>query len=145
MAVSRYTVGDTMKAVNLRYAPKKASTAMSINTLLGVEAATGRLIPATAALTYVKGVAVERIAATDADYAGTTEIAYDEPREGDLFIMDVDDTATAGFVPGVLRTINNAGQIKAAAKGGGEFDLVRVHKILSATSAVVSLITYTDN
>ena len=145
MALSRFTVNAAKTGVNLRYAPKKASTAMTIGTLLGVEVATGQLIPAVNTLTYVKGVAVERIAATDADFAATTEIAYDEPREGELFVMDVDNTATALFFPGVSRTINNAGQIKAAVKGAGEFNMVRIHKILSATTAVVSLITMTNN
>ena len=144
MSVSRYTVNADKTGVNLQYAPKKASTAMTIGTLLGVEVATGRLIPCTNALLFVKGVAVERIAATDSDYAATTEIAYDEPREGELFVMDVDDTTTANFVPGVTRSINNAGQIMAAAYTT-EKPLVRIHKILSATSAVVSLITLDNN
>lgn len=145
MAVSRYTVGTLNTGVNLRMAPKKASTAMTINTLLGVEVATGQMIPLVPTLTFVKGVAVERIVSTDGDFAAITEIAYDEPREGELFVMDVDNTGTALFVPGVSRTIINAGLIKAAAKGAGEFNFVRIHRILPGNQAVVSLITLTNN
>lgn len=130
--------------VNLVRDPKKASTAITENTLLTLDSA-GRLTPAVNASTFIKGVSVERVATTDAGYAATSELAVDEPREGDLFVMDVDDTATSGFVPGVLRTINDAGEVKAAALNGTtDVGLVRVHKILSATSAVVSFITLTN-
>lgn len=144
MSVSRYTVNADKTGVNLQYAQKKASTAMTEGTLLALDSA-GRLEPATATDTFIKGIAVTRVASTDADYASTTTIAYDEPREGELFVMDVDNTATAGFVPGVIRTINNAGEVKAAALNGStDRGTVRIHKILSATSAVVSFVTQTQ-
>jgi hypothetical protein len=56
---------------------KKASTAIAIGDLLTVEAATGHLIPATAATTNVKGIAQERIASTDDDYATARNIYVD--------------------------------------------------------------------
>lgn len=144
MAVSRYTVNADKTGVNLQYAEKKASTVMTEATLLALDSA-GRLEPATATDTFIKGIAVRRVAAADADYAATTVTAYDEPREGELFVMDVDDTSTVGFAPGVLRTINNAGQIKAAALNGTtDRGTVRIHKILSATKAVVSFVTQTQ-
>ncbi len=144
MSVSRYTVNGDKTGVNLRYASKKASTAMTEGTLLALDSA-GRLEPATATDTFIKGIAIRRVAAADADYAGTGEIAYDEPREGDLFVMDVDDTTTANFVPGAIRTINDAGEVKAAALNGTtDRGTVRIHKILSATSAVVSFVTQTQ-
>ena len=144
MAIFRNTVSQGNTGVNLRYAPKKSSTVLTPNTLLTVEAGTGFLIPAVPASTYVKGLAVERVASTDPDFAATTEIGYDEPREGEVFIMDVDNTATGGFVPGVSRALINAGLIKAAVPGA-DIPLVRIHKILPGNQAVVSLITMTNN
>lgn len=143
MSVSRFTVNGTKTGVNIQYAPKAASTAITPNSLVTRDA-NGRLIPAVPASTYIAGVAIERVASTDPDFAATTDIAFDEPREGDQFVMAVDDTATSGFVPGVTRTIVNATTVKAAAIAGGEEPLVRVHRILSATSAVVSFITQTN-
>lgn len=143
MSVSRYTVNADKTGVNLQYAEKKASTAITENTLLTVDAA-GRLTPATATSTFIKGVAVKRVTSSDADYASTTVVPYDEPREGELFVIAVDDTSTSGFAPGVVRSLNDAGEVQAAAASGGEIGLVRVHKILSATSAVVSLVTQTQ-
>lgn len=142
MSVTRYKVNATKTGVNLGYAPKKASTAMTEHTLLTLDTA-GRLTPATDASTFIAGVAVVRVTSADADYASTTEIPYDVPAEGELFVMDVDDTTTSGFVAGVTRTINDAGEVKAAAITTEE-PLVRIHKILSDTSAVVSFITLTN-
>lgn len=143
MSVSRYTVNADKTGVNLQYAEKKASTAMTEGTLLTVDAA-GRLTPAADDSTFIKGIAVRRVTSADADYAATSVTAYDEPREGELFVMSVDDTSTSGFAPGVTRTINDAAEVKAAAIGAGEEPLVRIHKILSGTSAVVSFITQTN-
>lgn len=143
MSVSRYTVNADKTGVNLQYAEKKASTAITEDTLLDVDSA-GRLQPASNTSTAIKGIAVRRVVSGDDDYADTTTVAYDEPREGELFVMDVDDTTTSGFAPGVTRTINDAGEVKAAALSGADIGTVRIHKILSDTSAVVSFVTQTQ-
>lgn len=141
MSVFRYDVAGDKTGVNLRRAPKAASTAITENTLLTRDS-NGRLIPAVAASTFVVGVSAERVVAADSNYAATSELVFDEPREGDLFIMDVDNASTAGFVAGVERTLINAGQIKAAAVAGGEVALVRVVKVFtSEDKALVTLKT----
>lgn len=141
MSVFRYDVAGDKTGVNLRRAPKKASTAITENTLLTRDAA-GRLTPATDTSAYVVGVSTERVTSADSNYAATSDLVYDEPREGDLFVIDVDNTATSGFIPGVERALNNAGQVKAAALDGvDDVAVVRLVKILSATQAVFTLKT----
>lgn len=141
MSVSRYDVAGDKTGVNLRRAPKAASTVITENTLLTRDA-NGRLIPATDESANVVGVSVERVTATDSNYAATSELVYDEAREGDLFIMDVDDASTSGFVPGVSRSLNDAGEIQAAASAGDEVDVVTVVKVFtSEDKALVTLKT----
>jgi hypothetical protein len=126
----------------LKYEAKRASTAITENTLL-TRHTDGTLTPAVAASTHVLGVAVRRAVSTDADYAANTRVAYDAAREGEEFVMDVDDASTGGFQPGVARTLINAGQIKAAAPGGGENATVVVKRVLPGNKAVVTLKTET--
>lgn len=141
MSVFRYDVAGDKTGVNLRRAPKKASTAITENTLLARDSA-GRLQPATDTSTNIVGVSMERVTSADSNYAATSDIVYDEPREGDLFVIDVDDTTTSGFVPGVSRALNNAGQVKAAALDGvDDVATVTLVKILSNTSAVFTIKT----
>lgn len=145
MSVSRYRSASDGRSMDINYGNKKASTAITANTLLTLDS-NGQLIPAVAASTTTVGVALSTVVSTDENYATTDEIQYDAARDGDLFIMDVDDAGTSGFVAGVERSINNAGEIQAAAAGAGEGLLVRVHKVLTATDqAIVTLVTVNDS
>lgn len=145
MSVSRFRSASDGRSLDIAYGNKKASTAITANTLLTLDS-NGQLIPAVAATTRVVGVALSTVVSTDDNYATTDEIQYDAARDGDEFIMDVDDASTAGFVAGVERSINNAGEIQAAAAGAGEGLLVRVKKVLTATDqAIVELVTVNDS
>ena len=144
MSVSRYRSASDGRSLDIAYGNKKASTAITANTLLTLDS-NGQLIPAVAATVTVVGVALSTVVSTDNNYATTDEIQYDAARDGDEFIMDVDDASTSGFVAGVKRSINNAGEIQAAAAGNNEGLLVLVKKVFTATDkAVVELITKED-
>ncbi len=142
MAVSRYDVNGTKTGVNLKYEQKRASTAITENTLV-TRHTDGRITPAVNTSTFVLGVAVERVTSANADFAATSVIGYDAAREGEEFIMDVDDGGTVGFQAGVARSLINAGTIKAAAPSGGDVATVRVKKVLPNNQAIVTLITET--
>lgn len=139
MAVSRRDLGTSVPSMNLQYAPKAASTVITENTLLTRDAS-GRLIPAVDASTSVVGVAVSRVTAADADYAANSLKAYDEPREGDTFIMDIVNTTSV--VPGLAMTLLNAGTINTFANIGGQTQVV-IRKIVSPTKVEVTLRTPT--
>jgi hypothetical protein len=141
MSVSRNRPTSDGRSMDIAYGAKKASTAIALNTLLTVDA-NGQLLPATSASPFVVGVSLSTVLATDDNYATTAKIQYDRALDGDTFIMDVDDASTAGFVAGVERPINNAGEIQAVAAQEGEFPVVRVVEVLTAQNkAVVELIT----
>ena len=146
MSVFRHNVAGDKTGVNLQYAPKAASTVIAENCFLTRDAA-GRLIPAEDTATSIVGVSVGRVTAADADYAATSEIAYDEPREGDVFMVDVDDASTAGFVPGVARALlesSGGATVKAAAPSGDDVATVVIKKVFTATDqALVTVKTPT--
>lgn len=145
MSVSRYRSASDGRSMDIAYGNKKASTAIALNELLTLDS-NGQLIPAISTSKFVVGVSLSTVLATDENYATTDEIQYDAARDGDLFIMSVNDAATAGFVAGVERAIVNSGQIKGAAAGAGEGRLVRVKKVLTDDDlAVVELITNADS
>lgn len=144
MAVSRYRAASDGRAMDLDYRNKKASTVIVPNTLLTLDSA-GQVIPAVTASLFTIGVAVQAVAATDPNYAVVEEIQFDSAKDGDEFIMDVDDSTTAGFVAGVERAVNNAGQIRAVAPTTGQGRLVRVVKVLANNQAIVQLITNVDS
>ena len=145
MSVNRHRSASDGRSMDIAYGKKKASTAIALNTLLTLDS-NGQLIPAVTASLFTVGVSLSTVLSTDSNYATTDEIQYDAARDGDLFIMSVNDAATAGFVAGVERAIVNSGQIKGAAAGAGEGRLVRVKKVLTDDDlAVVELITNADS
>lgn len=139
MAVSRRDLGTGVSGINPNYTAKAASTALTENTLLARDAA-GRLIPAVAGSTSVVGVAMSRVTAADADFTATSLKVYDEPREGDVFLMDIVNTTSV--VPGLAMTILNAGTINTFANIGGQTQVV-IRKIVSPTKVEVTLRTPT--
>ena len=144
MSVHRYRSASDGRSLDINYGKKKVSTAISPNTLLTRDS-NGFLIPAVTASLSVVGVSISTVLSTDDNYATTDEIQYDAAKDGDEFIMDVDDAETSGFVAGVKRGINNAGEIQAAAAGNDEGLLVKVIKVLAdEDKAVVELITNVD-
>lgn len=144
MSVSRYRSASDGRSLDINYGKKKVSTAIAANTLLTLDA-NGFLIPAVEASVTVVGASLSTVLATDANYATTDEIQYDAAKDGDEFIMAVDDAGTSGFVAGVKRSINNSGEIQAVAASTGEGLLVLVKKVITADNlAVVELITNAD-
>lgn len=139
MAVSRRDLGTGISGINAQYAPKVASTVITENTLLTRNAA-GRLTPAVAGSTSVLGVALSRVAATDADYAATSLKAYDEAREGDVFLMDI--VNTTNVVPGVAMTLLDAGTIDTFANIGAATQVV-IKRVVAPTKVEVTLRTPT--
>lgn len=139
MSVNRRDLGTGVSGINPQYAAKKASTVITENTLVTRDSA-GRLQPATAASTSVLGVALSRVTAADADYAATSLKAYDEAREGDVFLMDIVNTTSV--VPGLAMTLLNAGTIDTFANIGAATQVV-IKRIVSATKVEVTLKTPT--
>ncbi len=139
MSVNRRDLGTSVPSVQMQYAPKAASTVITENTLLTRDAA-GRLIPAVPTSTSVVGVGLSRVNATDSDYAATSLKAYDEAREGDVFLMDI--VSTASVVPGLAMTILNAGTINNFAGIGVQTQVV-IKRVVSSTKVEVTLKTPT--
>ncbi len=77
---------------------KKASTAIAVGDVLTIESATGHLIPATASTTNIKGIAIQKVASTDSDYATARNTFVDIPLPGDLFVMACNTTITQAMV-----------------------------------------------
>lgn len=145
MSVSRFRPASDGRAMDITYGDKKASTAIALNELLTLDS-NGQLIPAVTASKFVVGVSLTTVKSTDDNYTTTDEIQYDAARDGDLFIMDVDDATTAGFVAGVERGLIDSKTIDSAAPGAGDGRLVRIKKVLTATDqAIVELITNADS
>lgn len=139
MSVSRFRPSSDGRAMNIEHGPKAASQVIAQNELLTRDAS-GNLIPAVIGSTSLAGISLSQVNATDENYATTDDIQFDEAREGDEFIMSVDDASTAGFVPGVTRAILNSTTVKAAADGVNA-NFVVVKKVLTATDeAVVSFV-----
>jgi hypothetical protein len=145
MSVSRYRSASDGRSMDVNYGNKKASTAIDLNELLTLDSS-GQLIPAVTATLRVVGASLSTVLSTDDNYATTDEIQFDAAKDGDEFIMAVDDAGTAGFVAGVERGIVDSKTIQAAAAGAGEGRLVRVKKVLTADNlAVVELVTNADS
>ena len=145
MSVSRYRSASDGRSLDINHGAKKASQVIALNELLTRDA-NGLLIPAvTASLTTV-GVSLSTVLATDDNYATTDDIQFDSAKDGDEFIMAVNDAGTAGFVAGVERAIIDSKTIKGAVAGAGEGRLVRVVKVLTADDlAIVTLVTNADS
>ena len=77
---------------------KKASTAINIGDIVTLEEATGHIIPAVAGSTNVKGIALEKIASTDSDYATARNTFIEVPTPGDLFEIACNTTITQAMV-----------------------------------------------
>jgi len=138
--ISRFRPASDGRALNIVMGAKAASTVITADSLL-TRNASGLLIPAVTASTNIAGVALERVAATDPDYAATSEIQMDFPMADDEFIVDVDDAATAGFVAGVRRAILNANTVKAAADAGARNFIVVRRVMVADNQAIVSVVT----
>jgi len=145
MSVSRYRSASDGRSMDINHGAKKASQVIALNELLTRDS-NGLLIPAvTTSLTTV-GVSLSTVLATDDNYTSTDDIQYDAAKDGDEFIMAVDDAGTVGFVAGVERAIVDSKTIQAAAAGAGEGRLVRVVKVLTDDDlAVVTLVTNADS
>ena len=141
--ISRFRPASDGRAVNIVYGNKAASTVITADSLL-TRNASGLLIPAVNASTNIAGVSMVDVVATDPNYAATSEIQLDFPMDGDEFIMDVDDAATAGFVAGVKRSILNANTVKAAADAAVPNFIVVKRVMVADNQAVVSLIANAD-
>lgn len=138
MAVFRYTASQTHSGQFLKPVEKKASTVMTANTF-GTYDSAGRLQVATSASTSIQGVIIRPVAATDSDYASTTTVLVDVPREGDEFIIDT--SAASGFVVGDIRPLSAAGTMKAGVATTGEVAVLVVKKVLPGSKAVVTVKT----
>lgn len=140
MSVSRYRSASDGRSVNIKSAPKAASTVIAQDELLTYDAS-GNLVPASTTSIILAGVSMVSVKSTDDNYATNDEIQYDEPLEGDEFIMDVDNASTAGFVPGVTRAILDSKTVKAAADTTNK-NFVVVKKVLTADNkAIVTFLT----
>jgi hypothetical protein len=141
--ISRFRPASDGRALNIVNGNKAASTVITADSLL-TRNASGLLIPAVNASTNIAGVSMVDVVATDPNYAATSEIQLDFPMDGDEFIMDVDDAATAGFVAGVKRSILNANTVKAAADTAVPNFIVVKRVMIADNQAVVSLIANAD-
>ncbi len=124
---------------------KKASTAIAYGDVLTIESATGHLIPATAATTNIKGIAMEAILSTDSDYATARNISVDVPLPGDLFEMACNTTITQAMVGdffdlATAKVVDNSDAL-------GAVDVVEIVAILqptytSATNPSIAIVRF---
>jgi hypothetical protein len=138
MSVFRHTASRTHSGQDLKPVQKKASTVMTANTF-GTYDSAGRLQVATSASTSIQAIIQRTVASTDSDYADTTTVLVDVPREGDEFIIDT--SASSGFVAGDERPLSAAGTMKATAATTGEVPVLVVKKALTGSKAVVTVKT----
>lgn len=138
MSIFRHTASGSHSGQDLKPVQKKASTVIAANTLVVTDSA-GRIEPASATSTRIAGIAQRAVASTDSDYASTTTVYIDVPREGDEFVIDT--SASSGFVAGDVRPLTNAGTMKAGAATTGEVPLLVVKKVLPGSKAVVTVKT----
>jgi len=144
--IERNTTNGSSAGINLtdKY-KKKASTVITAKTVLALDS-NGDMIPATTTTPRLVAITRASVATTDADYASNTPFRVDEIKASDEFLMDVDNAATSGFVPGVLRSLLDAGTVKAAAPSTGNERLVIIKKVFTADNkAIVSLVPLTSN
>jgi hypothetical protein len=111
---------------------------MTANTF-GTYDSAGRLEVATAASTSIQAIIQRTVTAADSDYASTTEVLVDVPREGDEFIIDT--SSASGFVRGDVRPLSAAGVMKAGAATTGEVPVLVVKKVLPGSKAIVTIKT----
>lgn len=138
MSVFRHTASKTHSGQDLKPVQKKASTVMTANTF-GTYDSAGRLQVATAASTSIQAIIQRTVLSTDSDYADTTTVLVDVPREGDEFVIDT--SASTGFVAGDVRPLSAAGTMKATAATTGEVPVLVVKKVLPGSKAVVTVKT----
>lgn len=138
MSVFRHTASRTHSGQDLKPVEKKASTVMTANTF-GTYDSAGRLQVATSASTSIQAIIQRTVATTDSDYASTTTVLVDVPREGDEFVIDT--SAASGFVKGDVRPLSDAGTMKATAATTGEVPVLVVKKVLPGSKAVVTIKT----
>lgn len=127
--MAAYRHSGTPKISN--YLIKKASTAIAIGDVVTIEDATGYIIPAVAGSTQVKGVAQERIASTDTDYATARNTTVDVPLPGDLFEIACNTTITQAMV-GDLFDLASAGVLDNS-DALGAVDVLEIVAIKKAT------------
>lgn len=138
MSVFRFTASRTHSGQDLDPVEKKASTVMVAATFGAYDSA-GRLQPATSASTSIQAIIQRTVATTDSDYAATTIVLADTPREGDEFIIDT--SAASGFVKGDERPLSSAGVMKAGVATTGEVPVLVVKKVLPGSKAIVTIKT----
>jgi len=109
---------------------KKASTAIDLNSVVSVDA-NGFLIPATASTTNIKGIALEKIASTDTDYATARPIIIDVPHPGEVFEMACNTTITQTMV-GMLYDLADANVVDNS-DDSGAIDVIEIVGIVKAT------------
>ena len=124
---------------NLSYAPKAASVVINKGDALKFTA-TRQLTPMAANDTGILvGFSKRKVAATDADYAANTEIAYDVPVEADQVVADVtggtlDSTKNGPYKMGSASALS----YDVAAAGTG---VAWLKKKLSASKGIFEITT----
>lgn len=136
MAVKRFNLSTSPQGVNLEYQEKAASTDFSGKGLV-TDDADGNLVPASATDSYVKGIGIQKVTSNDEDYADNSMKAYDEAREGDRFIIDIDDDT--GVDIGDELTLADAETATNASLTAGQFALLVVKKVLGDNQIVATL------
>lgn len=124
---------------------KKASTAFAQGDIVAIDS-NGFLIPAVAATTGndIVGICMETVLSTDADYAGTREIAVDVVQKGgdmDRFLAIVGAGTPAQTQVGEAHDLDANGQIDLTAT---TTKVVKVERIISSTLVWVSFLNTGD-
>jgi len=120
----------------IKYLPKRASTAISNAALLAPDGA-GAVQPAVAATTKVIGASLRTVVSTDADYAQNTLIPYFEPTDTTEFLADVGTGTMTTALVGTYCDLKDSVSIDVTASA---VKTVFLQAFVSATQAIVRLV-----
>lgn len=122
---------------HIEWFPKTASTTFAQNdmvSILSTVAGAGTLIKSTSASTKILGLCLKTVAATDSDYASTTEIPVLVANDQDCeFLMDVSTGIPATTDIGELVGIDDENSVDITDYATGVIEVVRV---ISSTQIV---------
>jgi hypothetical protein len=121
-----------------RYPRKRASQAFTANTLVAMHSDDDTVTPATSATTALVnlGIIVQKIAATDTDYADNTRVAVRVPQDETALMLCDTNADIAVTDEGELHDLTDAGTVDPAATS---VNAVKFIQFVSARKGIYKL------
>jgi hypothetical protein len=126
---------------NIEWYPKKASTAFAVGDLVYADGS-GAIQPADSTSGDHIGIIMKDVASTDSDYASTTKVPVDVPRDGDEFVVDVGTGTFTAAMVGSRYDLKDENEIDVSATSK---KVVTVTRFISSSKAVVKINSMISN